>query len=323
MLPEIRVSLRALRAFATVVETGSITAAARALNIAPSAIAAALDQVEAEFGASLLIRTRARGIAPTPEGREMAARFRNLLEDYHTVMAAGQDIAQTLTGTLRIGYYAPVAPAFLPRILSPMMRENPALRLDLREYDNDSAQDALLAGQLDVILFVGHEPRSGIETRELLDLPPYVLAAADQPVAQYKSTNLAKVAQHPLIQLNRPFARPYVDALFADRGLDPRIAAHANSTEMVRSLVGAGLGLAILNMRPRTDLSYGGDRLRAVPLDGDLPALSLHSGCATGHARKLVQAFLKALHHQLSRLDGPTLTCPPIAAPSTSGSKLS
>ncbi len=79
MQTDLRLSLRALRAFVTVVEHGSISAAARDLNVAASAVAASLDLVEAEFGADLLIRTRARGITPTAEGRDIALRFRRLL----------------------------------------------------------------------------------------------------------------------------------------------------------------------------------------------------------------------------------------------------
>ena len=296
MTPGIRLSLRALRAFAATVEHGSITAAARALNIAPSAVAAALDQVEAEFGADLLIRTRARGIAATPEGLRMADRFRGLLEEYHDIMEEGREIALGLTGTLRIGYYAPVAPAFLPRILCPVMQANPDLRLELFEHDNDSAQEALLAGRLDLILFAAQDLRRGIETRPLLDLAPYVLAPDGHPVARLTRVSLSELARHPIVQLDLPLARPYVDRLFAAEGLTPEIAARANSTEMVRSLVGAGAGLAVLLMRPFTDMSYGGDRLISLPLEADHPGLQLVSGRVAGRPRRLVAALLEELH---------------------------
>ena len=72
--------------------------------------------------------------------------------------------------------------------------------------------------------------------------------------------SLKDLARHPLVRLDRPLARPYFDRLFQAQGLAPVIAAEADSTEMVRSLVGAGLGLAVLNMRPLTAVSYGGDR---------------------------------------------------------------
>lgn len=290
-----RLSLKTLRAFVTTVEQGSISGAAAELNVAASAVAAALDQVEAELKATLLVRTRSRGIAATAEGREMADRFRVVLETYEASLDAGRALTQGLSGTLRIGYYAPVAPAFLPAILGPMMAAHPGLELNLHEHDNDSAQEALLAGHLDMILFAGQDLRPGIVTRLLLDLPPYVLAAESHEIVTAAPVRLRDVARYPLIQLDRPLARPYVDRLFREAGLRPKIAARADSTEMVRSLVGAGVGLAILSMRPLATRSYGGDPLCCLPLAGELPGLQLLAGHAARRPRRLVAAFLDRL----------------------------
>ncbi|MGI3183525.1 LysR substrate-binding domain-containing protein [Nioella aestuarii] len=282
-----RVSLRAMAAFAATVEDGSIAAAARRLNIAASAVAAAVDQVEAEVGASLLVRTRAKGIAPTGEGRVLAARFRTLLEDCDNVLEDARAGAATLSGHLRIGYYAPVAPAFLPALLIPLQQANPGLEITLVDCSADEAQEALLAGRLDLILFAAAPVRAGIVARKMLDLPPYVLAPLGHPITRDGAT-LEDVAAHPVILLDRPVAEPYVSALFRDRGLAPRIVARANTTEMVRSLVGAGAGLAVLNMRPRTDRSYGGEGLASVPLSGELPPITLLVGRADGRPKRAV-----------------------------------
>ncbi|MFV1878166.1 LysR substrate-binding domain-containing protein [Nioella sp.] len=287
MPPSPRLSLRAMAAFAATVEQGSIAGAARHLNIAASAVAAAVDQVEAEVGAALLVRTRAKGIAPTEEGRVLAARFRALLEDCDSVLEDARAGAATLSGHLRIGYYAPVAPAFLPGLLIPLQRANPGLEITLTDCSADEAQAALLAGRLDLILFAAAPARAGIVTRTLLDLPPYVLAPLGHPITRGGAT-LADVAAHPLVLLDRPVAEPYVTALFRDRGLLPNIAARANTTEMVRSLVGAGAGLAVLNMRPRTDRSYAGDGVSSVPLADTLPPITLLLGRAEGRPKRAV-----------------------------------
>ena len=309
MQTDLRLSLRALRAFVAAVDHGSITGAARSLNIAASAVAAALDQVEAEFGADLLIRTRARGIAATTEGREIAGRFRHLLEDYAEVMDHGRALAQTLSGTLRIGYYAPVAPAFLPGILRPILQENPSLSLEMHEHDNDSAQEALLNGTLDVILFAGQDLRSGIETHPLCDLPPYILAPAGHDLAGPLPVPLSKAAAYPIVQLDRPLARPYVERLFRQQGLKPNIVARVDSTEMVRSLVGANAGIAILSMKPLIDISYGGDTLCALPLEPGLPQLQLVIGHVQGRPRKPVAVFLQALTAFMSTPLAQRLVC--------------
>lgn len=103
-----------------------------------------------------------------------------------------------------------------------------------------------------------------------------------------------------MVLLDRPLARPFTDALFARAALSPRIVARAGSTEMVRSLVGAGLGLAVLAMRPATDLSYAGDTLRAIPLEPALPRLRLSCGTAVQHPRRAAAAMLDTLRNWAS-----------------------
>lgn len=295
MTSDIRLSLRTLRAFSTVVEQGSINSAARVLHVAPSAVASAVGQVEAEFGASLLIRTRSKGVTATPEGRAMAGRFRRFLEEYQNIVSEGRDISQSFAGTLRIGYYAPVAPAFLPQVLQPVMTDNPDLTLELQAHDNASVQSALLDGRVDLILFTGQDLRSGIETQRLLTLPPYVLVPCGHPIAELDLCPLERLETEPLVQLDRPLARPYVDGLFKSKEISPRIVARSDSTEMVRSLVGSGVGVAVLNMRPRIMTSYGGKDLQAIPLEAGAAKLELMTGCVSGQPRRLISHVLSSL----------------------------
>ena len=63
---------------------------------------------------------------------------------------------------------------------------------------------------------------------------------------------------------------------------------------MVRSLVGADIGCAVLNMRPATDVSYAGDTVVAIPIRSPAPPLKLVLGLQSGKPRRLVQAFADA-----------------------------
>jgi len=120
---------------------GNIAKAAVELNIAASAVAAAIDQVEAAFDLTLITRQRSRGIRATASGLAVARKCERLLEDYRSILAEGADLRQSLSGTLRIGYYAPVAPAFLPTILASFVPETDEVELHLEECDNDGAQE--------------------------------------------------------------------------------------------------------------------------------------------------------------------------------------
>ena len=106
------------------------------------------------------------------------------------------------------------------------------------------------------------------------------------------------------IVLNRPLAGRYYQTLFEAAGETPDIRATVSSTEMVRSMVGAGQGAAILNMLPKTDVSYGGDRLVALPISDPLPALTLSVGYNTERPRRLVQVVATALKTYFAGPDG-------------------
>ncbi|WP_234218600.1 LysR family transcriptional regulator [Ruegeria pomeroyi] len=324
-MDELRLSLRMLRSFMVAVETGSITGAAEALNLAPSAVAAALDRVEAEFGTTLVRRARARGIAPTPAGQALAARVRGLIDNYGDVMHEGYALGHALQGKLHIGYYAPTAPAFLPAILTPLLARHPKITLDLRECDNITAQTGLLEGRLDISIFAGDELLAGVETRPLLDLPPYVLLPEGHALTADAEIDPQALTGQPMVVLDLPLAGPYVRGLLRRAGIEPHIVATVSTLEMVRALVGAGLGIAVLNMRPKTMLSYAGDSLVARPLGGGLPCLHLVSGRAEGPPRKVVQVVETALHDWFAGPEAQALVMPgtmagqsPITAPGTS-----
>ena len=293
------VTLKAMQYFTTALRHGNIAQAAGELNIAASAVSAAIDQVEASFGLTLVTRQRARGIRATASGITVARKFERLLEDYRAILAEGADLKQALSGSLRIGYYAPIAPAFLPKVLKSFVPDCAGVEIHLEECDNDTAQEGLLAGTYDVILFVSEGARPAIEYDILITAPPYCLLPAAHPLAVLPSVTLEQIAQEPLVILNRPVAAAYYRGLFD--AFDPTIAAYASSTEMVRSLVAEGHGCAILNMRPRTRTTYSGGDVVEVPISDALPPLTLALGYDARAPRQLVRAFVDACH---THMDG-------------------
>ncbi|WP_415919564.1 LysR substrate-binding domain-containing protein [Tateyamaria sp. SN6-1] len=289
-------SLKAMQYFNAAVAFGSIAKAADHLNIAASAVSAAIDQVEDAFDLTLVTRRRSRGIAANASGRLIAQRFESLMEEYSAILADGAQLKHALSGVLKVGYYAPVAPAFLPEVFASFLPANSDAVLHLEECDNDAAQAGLLNGDFDVILFVSEGAMPAIDFDVLIDAPPFCLVPASHALARQSSVTLAELAHERLVVLNRPVAADYYQALFRDHAVDPRIAAYANSTEMVRSLVSRGLGCAVLNMRPGTDISYAGGALVSLPISDTLRPLTLSIAYDRARPRRIVQLFVEAAH---------------------------
>lgn len=285
------ISLRAIRYFNTALLHGSISLAAEDLNIAASAVSAAIDQVETHFQLKLVNRFRSRGITATASGKEMTRKFALLIEDYDAIMAEGVAMREQLKGDLRIGYYAPIAPAFLPSILASLTGPESQITVHLEECDNIRAQEGFLAGDFDVILFVSDGALPQIDFDVLIEAPAYCLMNEAHPLIKKTSVSLEDIAEYNLIVLNRPVVADYYHKLFQKNVRKPASIAFSNSTEMVRSLVGAGQGLAVLNMLPLTDISYAGQKLVARPISDDLPSLSLSLGYDASNPRRIVQKF--------------------------------
>lgn len=288
-----QITFKALHYFLTAVDRRSITRAAQDLNIVPSAVSAAIDSVEREFGLKLLTRYPSKGIQPTATGHVLIGKIRHLLEEYDNLMAEGGDLRTALSGTLRVGYYAPVAPAFMPKVIAPLVAGNPDVSVKFTECDNETAQEGLLSGRFDAILFVAENVKPGISYDVLLELPPYVLAARDHVLAGNKLLRITDLAAHPSILLDLPVVGEYYRAIFEQAGIEPRVAATATSTEMIRSLVAAGLGYSILSMSPLTDISYGGEKLAAIPLCLEAKPLRFVLGHLRDNQRRLVRAFVE------------------------------
>lgn len=308
-----RVSIKALQYFLCAAEQGSIARAAERLNVVPSAISNAIEQVEKEFELQLVQRYPAKGIKSTAAGIAMARKIRRLIEEYDNLLLEGAELRTALSGSISIGYYAPVAPAFIPAIAGPLVRDHPGVSLSLTETDNEQAQDGLLDGKFDLILFVAENVRTGIVHRTLIEAPPYVLAHRDHAFSKRKVVTRDDLRGEPMVLLDLPITNQYYRSLVSDGEVDANVTATASTHEMVRSLVGARIGCSILNMLPSTAITYAGDAVTAVPLQSGARPLKLVLGHLGGKPRRLVEAFMDAIQTYFAHASARDLIVPDIS----------
>ena len=297
------ISLKAMRYFMTAVECGSIVGASKQMNVVPSAILAAVNQVEESFGLKLTTRHRAKGIAPTATGKLVMARLQHLLDEYDTMMSEGADLRSKLTGSLRVGYYAPIAPAFIPAIAGVLLKGNAGVDIKFSECDNHSAQSGLIDGTYDAIICVADAMHPQITFEPLTEVSAYLLTPDSHRLASKASVCVGDISDENLILLDLPVVSEYYGQIFETAGFSPKVVSTASSVEMVRSLVGAGLGSSILHMRPAIDVSYAGQQLAAVPFDPELKPLQIALGYLPNNQRRLVSAFVEEVRTYFKNKD--------------------
>lgn len=100
-------TLRQLRYFAAVAQTGSATRAATLLNVSQPSISAAIRELEADFGQALFFRRQAQGLELTPFGTEKVREAREILA---RVEAMSHRDGKGPRNRLVLGYFATLGP---------------------------------------------------------------------------------------------------------------------------------------------------------------------------------------------------------------------
>lgn len=265
------IPFRQLAYIVAVADFGSISAASENLAISQPAISAAIQKVEDEYQLKLFIRERPHRLVLSPVGRRFIARARRLLENAQEFDNDARNLRQTVKGVVEVGCFQPTAAFIVPIILRELRERGHDISLQVHEADLDEINLMLTQGRIDVALTYNMYPSPGIEFETLIEAPPYVLLPKDDPLAAGSSVSLAQLAERDMVALNLPITQQFFLSLFSQANLNPKIRHQAKSYELVRSLVGAGEGYAILIMRPVNERAYDGSELAYLPLSDEVP----------------------------------------------------
>lgn len=170
---------------------------------------------------------------------------------------------------LTVGCYHTFGPVLLPEAIRRMSETIAGLRVELIEGDQRRVQEAVMSGAADVALLYDKDLPDGIEAEPICELAPYVLLAQDHPLAELPAVMPEDLAAHPMIVLGATPTGEYLSSVLRKAGVEPDEAYRSSSFEMVRGLVGQGLGFALLVSRPASMMAYDGQPLVTRPLKAE------------------------------------------------------
>ncbi|MEV7010072.1 LysR family transcriptional regulator [Streptosporangium sp. NPDC051022] len=296
-----RFTLRQLEIFLAVARTGNISRAAESLHCSPSAISASVTELERSVHARLCVRKKSRGVVLTPQGRLMRTLAQQLLADAAEVASTLDDSSGELAGVLRLGCYTPLAASFLPPLLQGFGNLHPKVAIELFEGSQDDLAAQMLAGEVDVSLVYESPGDSDLEWVHLLSRRPYVLVAEDHRLASRTTVALPELADDPLILLDLPPSGHYTMAWFRQCGLRPNVRWRTHDIELVRALVGSGLGYAVMLQRQRHNHSLDGAPLHALEIDPPVHPVEVFLVHRRGRATpRRVRAFIDFARERLA-----------------------
>lgn len=253
---------------------GTVTAAAHALHLTPSAASQQIRQLGRELGVPLL----------EPNGRNvrLTAAARTLLSHADAIESRWQQAEADLlvspdgpTGTLRVAGFPTALCRFLGPAVALLQQRHLGLSVRVREAETAECFDLLFGGDIDlaVIEAVPGNPASGdprFDQRPLLDDPFDLLVPADHRLAARPCVELTEVADEPwIVGMPADPARTHALAACSAAGFSPTITHETCDSSVVARLVDLGLGVALF---PQLALLFPDLRVRRVPLTGRIPS---------------------------------------------------
>ncbi len=267
--------IQTLKAILRVEEVGSIRAAAASLHISQPALTLAIQQLEQELGAPLLLRTK-RGITFTPYGEALLQHARLIVSESQRVQDEIAQMRGHWEGQIRLSASPAISLSILPQALRPFMEKYPKMRIHCVDGVSPMINPALRSGTLDFALTPVQlgDVETGMVAEVLFERRIVVVAHESNPLVG--ATRLAQLLDVPWAYASpSPGPGAIIESAFRTAGLEPpRPVMICESLLALPDMVAQSRLFTTLPIAlfERAHRSLG---LRIVPLEDQIPSLQI------------------------------------------------
>lgn len=242
-------NLNKLEVFAAVVRAGSFSAAAQQLLMTQPAVSQHVHDLEASLGTRLFERGR-RGVTLTPAGEKLHSYTRAIFQLVAEAENAITDVGQLAAGQVRIGATPGISVYLLPEPIQEFHARYPKLQVSTQTGITAQILQDLQHGKLDVGLIEGEleeqlDPILGVQMLEAVE--QWVVVGPKHPWWGNSEVTLAELGDQTFVLRQRNSqTRIWLEGVFQEHGLHPRIAAEFDNVESIKRAVINSASITVL-----------------------------------------------------------------------------
>ncbi|MGI9521760.1 MAG: LysR family transcriptional regulator [Hyphomicrobiaceae bacterium] len=246
-------SLRQLKTFIAIAETGTFSAAGGVVGLSHSAVSLHVKALEDELGVQLIDRSRRPPIL-TERGLALLDCARRMVDLLDEMAALGSEAG--LIGSISAGVVPSAMYEFMPPALASLRAMHPKLKVRIHTALSGELAALVRGGELDVAVSTAPlRPLDGIEDRTIVSEPLFVIAPENETVRTVEDL----LTTLPFVWFSRKtWAGQQIEYLLLQEGIVVRDDIEADSLMAVKSLVSHGLGVSIVPMNPQAQLGSNG-----------------------------------------------------------------
>lgn len=258
--------------------------AAQACNVSQPSLSQQLRALEQRLGIILVERNQSP-VELTPVGREIAERARSVLVTVEDICEVARRAEEGNAGTIRFGVTPTLGPYVMSKVISALHREQPGLRLYIREGIPEEQALELSRGQIDMLL--GPLPIVGdnLTIEPLFRERLHLVAAPDHPLARKPDLEKSDLKGAPILSLHSSHhLHRQVTGFCMDLGMILLRDYEGTSLDSLRQMAGMGLALTILpDLYIRSEVG-GTAGVKVLPLKDWNPTRSIAAAWRRGAA---------------------------------------
>lgn len=229
------------RTFLAVIETGSLSAAARDLGLTQPTAGRHVEALERAFGAPLFVRTP-QGLLPTEKALAMKGHARSMSAMSAALERIASGDMEDVRGTVRLSASEVIAVEVLPPILAGLQEEHPGLEIELSASD---AVEDLLQQEADIAIRMVAPSQSALVSRRIGKITLGFHAHRSYLARHGTPGSLGELAEHRLIGFDRQLA--YIREILKRqpdlKGIGFDFRADSNLVQLAAIRSGLGIGM--------------------------------------------------------------------------------
>jgi DNA-binding transcriptional LysR family regulator len=258
-------TLRHLRIFVKVCETGSVTLAGEELFIAQPSVSLAISELESYYGTKFFDRI-SRRLQITESGKYFL-QYANHITALFDEMEKGLKNIDS-TGTIRIGSSVTIGNYLLPGYIKSFREIYPEIRIEAIVDNSDRIEEHVLKNRLDFALVEGAIHSEYITDKKFMDDDLVIICGNTHRLSENNDVTPLELANEDLVLRERGSAgRETLEGIFSSFGYELKPTFESISTQAIVRAVEAGIGVSFLPyMLVKEDIDDG--KVRMLRLKG-------------------------------------------------------
>ena len=240
------ITFRQLRLFLALADTGSVSAAARAMHVTQPTASMQLREISESVGLPLY-EVISRKVYLTEAGRQLARTARAIVDEWERFGQTVNAMQGLTRGRLRVAVVS-TAKYFVPRLLGSFCERHPGIDISLEVLNRDGVVQRLRENRDDLYVMSMPPQDVDLEDQTFLANPLVMIAPAGHPLATRQRLPLKALAGERLILRERGSGtRLATDRFLEAQGFEPQNWLELGSNEAIKEAVAGHLGVAVIS----------------------------------------------------------------------------